>query len=608
MNGKTLTQAVQQERRGAVMLLIMAQRPVNALTLQMRLDLATGLAAAAADPTVQAVVICSDIGAFSAGADAAEGQRQAGFSLADLCLKIERMSKPVVAAINGKALGAGLELALAAHARLAEPLAQVGLPDVSLGIVPGAGGTQRLTRLIGAGAALRLLLEPTAITASQALAVGLLDQVVEHDLRDAAVALATTMALQIAAADLPRGSERRDGLRDAKGFHAAVIAARSRHAGSVLQAPLRAIDCVEAAQILPPEQGLAYEAAAHSDLIASAEARALRHVFFAERRATFPPRSLVAAPAPQLGAVAIWGAGAGMAELAVQALSAGFRVVIVDSDHQALSDCLSKIAARQEQAVTEGRQSSAARDADWARLTSSSRPEGLAGADLVLATVDAGPVPVNAAVSVTIGALPARAATGRVALSPAMAAGLVAELSHTADASTDVMMRVLGFGRRLGWRMVFTGAGGPVDKRLRATLAAAIAQLEAKGIQRPVIAAALGAFGIGVGAKGPLPQAPAKSPGILRACLGALANQGARLLAEGVAKRPSDVDAIAVLAGIFPRWQGGPMFQADQQGLLVLRADLRKLAEEAPQIYAPQPMIDALIAEGRNFSDLNRAE
>ncbi len=608
MEGKIGMEAMRYERRGTVALLIMALRPVNTLTAPMRAALGAGLQQALADPEVQAVVLCSDIANFSAGADFSEPGASAAQSLAALCVQIERSPKPIVAALNGKVLGAGLELALAAHQRVALSDAALGLPDVTLGSVPGAGGTQRLARLVGAQTALRLLLDAHPITGAQALTAGLVDSVVQADLPEAAIAAALRLALTPPAGGLVPASERREGLRDGKSFHAAVVAARARLGTSFLPAPHRAVDCVEAAQLLSPEQGLAYEAAAQEDLVQSPQAQGLRHIFFAERRAGFAPRTLASPGVVQLHTLGIWGSGQGVAELVVQALAAGLRVSLVEPSREALSACLSRIATLQERAVSQGRQSAESRDADWARLQSVLDPAPLATADLIVASAEAGPVPLNAASAITLGALPARTGAGRISLVPAMAWGLVAELCHTPEASATLAARAMALGRMLGWRMVFTGPGGPIEARLRAALSAAIAGLEAKGVARAVIAASLGSFGIGVGSQTQLPVAPNEAPGVLRACLAALANQGARLVAEAVARRPSDVDTVAVLAGLFPRWQGGPMFHADREGLLVMRADLRHLAEAAPQIYAPNPLWDELIAEGRSFATLNRAD
>ena len=598
---------VQVTHRGAVLVLALAHRPVNALSAEVRDGLFAGLQAALADPAVLAVVIASDIAQFSAGADMAElGRADAGRGLAQLCTAVENFPKPVIVAINGNALGGGLELALAAHGRVADEKAHLGLPEVSLGILPGAGGTQRMPRIVGAQAALKVLLETAPLNAVQALAIGLVDQVVGAGLRDAACAMALAMAEQ--GKPPVRSSDRRDGMRDPMAYQAALAAARKQFAGARLPAPQRVIDCVEAAQLLPLDQGLAYERAAFAELVQTPEAVGLRHAFMAERRAWFPPADLAALAPAKLAHLAIWGGGDLTAELVVQALGAGLRVTLVEPRREVLVPTLEKIVARQELAVVEKRLAAAARDADWARLTSTMAADGLIGADLILTAPEAEPLPADPdrAPMIVLGSLGPRAASGRVALQPAMAAGMAAELSSTAGAAVGVRALGLALARRLGWKVQFTGAGGPLDRRLRASLSAAIAQLEAQGMARPTIAAALASYGLGVGDRAALPAAPPQADQVLQACLSAMANQGARLLSEGVARRPLDVDAAAIMGGLFPRWQGGPMFQADKRGLLVLRADLHRRAETAPQIYAPDPLFDQLIRDGRDFGALNR--
>ena len=605
-DGKAGGGPVQISWSGAVLVLSLAHRPVNALSADLRQALLSGMAAAE-DTAVQAIVIASDLAQFSAGADMAElGRKDAGQGLAQLCAAIESCAKPVVGAINGHAVGGGLELALAAHGRVADEKAHLGLPEVSLGSLPSAGATQRLPRIVGAQSALKILLEAAPLSATQALAIGLVDEVVSEGLREAACARA--MALAAAGKPVPT-SARRDGLRDPVAYQAAIAAARKAHAGARLPAPLRAIDCVEAAQLLPLDQGLAYERAAFDELAQTPEAAGLRHAFMAERRALLPPADLAALAPARLGHLGIWGGGDLAADLVVQALGAGLRVSLVEPRREILVPTLEKIAARQELAVVERRLTAAARDADWARLTSTMAVEALVGAELILTAPEAMPLPVGAdrVPVISLGALPARALPGRVGVQPAMAAGMAAELSSNAGA--DPGARALGqaLARHLGWKLLFTGAGGPIDRRLRASLSAAIAGLEAQGLTRSVIAAALASYGLGVSEKLALPAAPPEAAQVLSACLSAMANQGARLISDGVARRPSDVDAAAVMGGLFPRWQGGPMFQADKRGLLVVRADLRRRAEVAPQVYAPDPLFDRLITEGRDFSALNRA-
>jgi 3-hydroxyacyl-CoA dehydrogenase len=599
MDQETQTGFVRQERRGGVMLLKMAMRPVNALTLALRAALTQALAAALANPEVQAIVICSDIGVFSAGGDIPGGVLAKGQRLADLCLAIEASDKPVVVALNGSAVGAGLELALAAHYRVALAGTGLGLPDVRLGGVPGAGGTQRLARLVGAQAALQVLLDPATLTATQALTIGLVDQVVEQKLLEAAVEAALGLVTLAQTTGLPRAMQRRDGLRDGKAFHAAVMAARAKVAGGFLQAPQRAIDCVEAAQLLSPEQGLAFEAAAHDELVDSPEAQGLRHAFLAERRALAVPKELAALGMARLATVTIWGADGTVSDVAAQALAAGMQVCIVDPRHEALSACLKQIAVRQAEAVSAGRKTAEARDADWARLQGSQDPERLTGAGFLLASVTAGPVPVATVPPVLLGALGAQSAP--LGLTPAQS-GRLSELSQNGEAAPALVAQALGFGRQLGWRVMLAGVGGPIDKRLGAALSSAIAGLQHQGVAHATIIAALGSYGLGLGSAARPPEAEK----IFRICLAALTNEGARLVETGVARQPSDVDAVAVMTGMFPRWLGGPMFLADRTGLLVVRAELRSYAEDQPQLFSPSPLIDKLISQGRGFAALNR--
>ncbi|MFD1808630.1 enoyl-CoA hydratase/isomerase family protein [Gemmobacter lanyuensis] len=200
-----------------------------------------------ADPHIAVVLIRAAGRGFPVWTEGANpGAGAARQALSDLCRLVETAEKPVVVALHGLAVGPVLELALAAPARIADAGARIGLPDVTLGLLPGAG-TQRLPRLIGAEQALRLLLTGRGISAAEALALGLLDRVVEEALPDAALA----MARDLAGRRLTATRDRRDGLRDGLVYQRAVAAARSRLEGSRLPAPGRIVDCVEAAQLLP---------------------------------------------------------------------------------------------------------------------------------------------------------------------------------------------------------------------------------------------------------------------------------------------------------------------------------------------------------------------
>lgn len=580
------------ERRGDVALLWLDRAPANALDAGLIAALGAALAAAGRDAGVAAVLIAARGPVFSAGADPEELRRVKGAALPGLCLAIEAMGKPVVAVLQGNCLGAGLELALAAHGRIAAPVARLGLPEVALGLVPGAGGTQRLPRLIGAEGALRLLMQGNPITAAEALAAGLVDEVAEDRLIDRALVLAR----RLAAAPLVPAGARTEGLRDGKAWQLAVAEARKRAEAGRMPAPLRMVECVEAAQLLPFDAGLAFERAAFEDMAESPEAQGLMHAFLAERQAIRPPAG-VAGQGAVPASVGIWGTAGTAAELARMALSAGLRVVIAAPDRAELVPGLGRIAARQEELVAAGQLTPSARDADWGRLTGATDAAALDGVDLVLVApgADAGALG---------GGQPqvALSAPGGVALYPATAPGGLAEVVAGADADPAALALAHGLARRLGGRVIASGPGGPIDRRLRAALSRLIAVLEQAGTDRAAIAAALAFYGIGAGARSRLPAPPAAAADVVPACLAALACEGLRMVEEGVARRAGDVDAAATLSGLFPRWEGGPMYQADRRGLMVLRADLRARAAAEPQLFTPPALLDRLIAAGRGLS------
>ncbi len=580
------------------MVLVLTHPPVNALSQAVRQALADGLQAAEADAGVQAIVIRGEGRGFSAGADIAEfGRVSQTIGLGDLCRRIEACDKPVIAALHGTALGGGFEIALAAHYRIANAQAMLGLPEVNLGLLPGAGGTQRLPRLIGARAALRMMLTGMPIRAAEAAGLGLIDRVVEAGLTEAALAMAGE--------GLPprRTGDAVQGMTDAAGNHAAVFAARAAQKGNCLPAPARIIDCVEAAMLLPVAQGLNAERAAFEDLVDTTQAAGLRYAFFTERRAVAPPPAVAALGVQTIATLGLWGADDASADLAAQALSSGLRVALADPDRAALVAALERIAGRQEQAVVAQRMTAEARDADWARLTSTLAADPLAGVDLVLLSGGhaAAPDVPEGVMQAVIGAAGPEGAA-QVAITLADVAGGLAELAMAPGAPADVAARVLALARRLGWRTIFTGPGGPIELHLRLALAGAVADLEAQGVTQEAVAAALAAYGIGTGPLSFLPPMPSGGGMIVTSCLAALAAEGARMLQEGRARRPVDIDAVALLSGLLPRWEGGPMFQADRRGLLVLRADLRR---RGAAVFAPAALIDQLIADGRDFGSLN---
>jgi len=692
-----MTGTVRQTRNGAVMVLSIDAPPVNALGAAVRAGLADGLQAALSDPSVGAIVICAVGPSFSAGADIREFGHPAPQGvpgLPELCNRIEACGKTVIAAIQGAALGGGLELALAAHVRLAGPRARLGLPEVALGLLPGAGGTQRTPRLTGAGPALRLMLTGKPVSAQEALAIGLVDAVVE-DLEPTAVALGADLAAERKAP--LRTRDRQDGLQDVARYQADVAAARAS-APSGLPAPGRIVDCVEAAMLLPFDRGLVFERAAFEDLAASPESVGLRRAFFAERRAAvFPEAGARAHPVSHVGLVGLGETGAAIALLLLQA---GLRVTAVVQGSGALEAGLNRVARLQEDAVAAGRLTDEARGHDRARLLPASDLSALAGCDLVIEALPEDEA-LKASVLANLGRLlrpgaviattvswldPAglASASGRAAdvvglhLCPPIQRIWLAELGVSAETGAEAVATLAALLRRIGKLPVRVGAGpGLVGNRVMAALRIAADLLLEEGAGPSQVDAALQDYGfvlgpyraldlagpertwahrqreaqagrpvpagdladmlVGAGrlgqetgrgyylhdakgvrddpevlsllgelrsAKGIVPRRIGSDEIRLR-CLSALANESIKVLGEGLALRPSDIDAILVAGYGFPRWHGGPMAWAADRGLLVLRADLRRFAPQAPEFWAVAPLIDDLIRDGRHLNDLD---
>ncbi|MEZ5754299.1 MAG: enoyl-CoA hydratase-related protein [Paracoccaceae bacterium] len=524
---------------------------------------------------------------------AAEGEASDP-ALGALCQRIEMLDCPVILLLDKVVGGDAAQLSLAAHLRLVGEGVAWALPAVRAGLVPSAGATQRLPRLVGAAVALDLMLSGRAIDAAEGVATGIFDRVLGGDPVAEARGVAQEMARRQEAA-LRRVCEMRTGLRDVTAYRAAVEAARKGLRGARLPAPGRIVDCVEAALLLPFEQGLAFEGAAVEDLLASAESQGLRHAARAERAAMRLPRQLAGLAAPIPSRLAIWGVGGEATLVAMAALEAGLTVLLADPAREALIAALERIAAQQEAAVQAGRLSPEARDADWARLIPLVGPARLGEGDVILTTRP----DLHLKAPRTVLALGVPAQAGAVSLALAAGPGaMLAEMGLTGGTVTPQRAaHAVALARRLGWAVVPVGPGGPVAVGLATALAEAVTHLEGRGVPRAVIAQALALAGIaGEGRAG---QPRATEEAVARRCLGALANAGARLVEAGTARDGATIDAVAIGAGIMARWTGGPMLQADRRGLIVLRRDLRVWAAEAPDLFSPAPLFDRLIAEGR---------
>lgn len=368
------------ERDGRVAVVTVDNPPVNALSQPLRQALWQAVAALDADPEVDAVVLICAGRTFIAGADVSEfGKPPEPPHLPDVVARIEGAAKPWTAAIHGSALGGGFEVALGCRFRVAVGSASVGLPEVTLGVVPGAGGTVRLPRLVPAAVALELVTSGKPVRAPKALELGLIDAVLDGDLRAGAVAFAA------AARALPPPLRDRAPAPVDPDFWAPAEA-RVRKAARGAAAPLRALASIRTATETGFDAAMAFERETFLDLRASPEAAALRRVFFAERAAPRPPALKGVEPRP-IRAAAVVGGGTMGAGIVAALRDAGLPVILVERDAEALARGLANVTGLFEGAARRGRLSAADAAARIAGVEGATDYAALADVDLVIEAV-----------------------------------------------------------------------------------------------------------------------------------------------------------------------------------------------------------------------------
>lgn len=335
------TETVTSARHDSVLVITFENPPTGALSGPVRAALMSEIDAAAADDAVAAVVITGGPQIFATGAGLAEDAADGTPDLGTLCDHVEALEKPVVAAICGAALGGGLELALATHLRVASPSARLGAPDITLGVLPNAGGTQRLPKVVGGVAALKLLLSGRAVAGDVARKLGLVDVLDGQDTLAAAITHATELATQ--RVPLQRSSVRRDRLGEGTDFLEAVANYRRAAEASPLDAPVRMIECIEAALLLPYDIGRGMEEAAFEDLVDSEHSKSLRHIFAAERRLQAGTRWEGRTESRSIAKIAVISAKGIGSELVVQCLDAGFEVIVAEANDEALEAGVARV-------------------------------------------------------------------------------------------------------------------------------------------------------------------------------------------------------------------------------------------------------------------------
>lgn len=374
MSAVTLTQT------GQLGLIRVDAPPVNAISQAVRQGLWDAFDAVSTNPDIKAAVLICEGRTFMAGADASElGKPPVPPHLNDLVAFIEACPKPVVAAIHGQALGGGLEIALACSHRIATPTARFGLPEVNLGFVPGAGGTQRLPRLVGVEAALEMAVEGKPINAARALEIGLIVATADS-LETEALALATSLIGTDPAplkADQPMTADS----VDAAVFETWRAKCAKRKRG--LDAPLAVIDAVEAATGADLQAGYDKERALSLKLRKSAQSTALRHIFFAER-ATYKVDGLDLSQANDVHSVAVIGAGTMGAGIAQVFATQGIPVTLVEISEEAAQAGVARIRSSLDQAVKRGKLTADGAEATLSKVTPTTDYQDLSTCDLVI--------------------------------------------------------------------------------------------------------------------------------------------------------------------------------------------------------------------------------
>ena len=381
---------VQFTKSGNIGVITINNPPVNALSPGVPEGIFESIEKLLTDKELKAAVLIGGGSTFIAGADIKELEKMAagkprGAGLLPLLLKIEDCRKLVVAAIHGTALGGGMETAMACHYRVATRSAKVGQPEVKLGIIPGAAGTQRLPRLAGVAKAVEMCSEGNPIAAQEAFELEIIDKLIDGDLLTGAIAFAQEMATK----PIPKTRERNNKLgtpeQNAPSFTAARENARKKQRG--LMAPLAAIDAVEAATKLPFEEGCQAEQRLFAECLSSSQAKALMHVFFAEREVAKLPDVPKDTPVIPIKTAGVVGAGTMGGGISMVLANAGIPVLVKEADQAALDRGMANIQKNYANSVKRGRFTQQFVDERLKLIQPTLSLDGFAGVDLVIEAV-----------------------------------------------------------------------------------------------------------------------------------------------------------------------------------------------------------------------------
>ena len=696
---------VHYEVRGNVALMTIDNPPVNPLSSGVRQGLHDGLTQALADDAVAAIVLTGAGRAFIAGADISEfGGKSEGPSLGDCLAAMDNSSKPIVAAINGTAFGGGLEVALCCHYRVIAPSAPVGLPEVKLGLLPGAGGTQRLPRLIGAEKALSFILSGDPIPGPAAVQMGIADHLSEGNIVEDGLSFAADIIAK--GSPIRRIRDEEEIVRQARDNTEIFDNARKNAARKMRKrfAPEMIVQCVEAAVNLGDfDAGIAVEQECFGKCLNNPQRESLIHMFFAEREVAKIPDVPKDTATQDITSAAVIGCGTMGGGIAMSFLNVGIPVIAVEMNQEALDRGLGVIKKNYDIQVQRGRMSAEEVDKRMSLIRGTTDYADISDVDVIIEAIyenidvkvetfkkmDAVAKPGAVLASNTSGldidkmaAATSRpeAVIGLHFFSPANVMKLleivrgentskeviatsmklgrtlnkIAVLSgnapgfignrmlagYTRQAGEIILQgatpyqvdnAILGFGMPmgpfqmndlvgldLGWRARKLAGMKPEDVPITARVADKLCELDRYG-QKTSRGYYIYPEGSRAGQADPevvkiveetsaelgIERRPIEDEEVLKRCLYPLINEGARILEDGIAIRPCDIDIVYINGYGFPEVTGGPMFWADQIGLDNILADIKKFeAEYGGDIWKPAPLLEKLVAEGKSFASL----
>ncbi len=683
-------------KEGNVGLIVVNNPPVNALSQAVRAGIKAGIEKGLAEADIAAMIIICDGRTFIAGADIREfGKPPMEPFLPDVCQFIEDSPKPVIAAIHGTALGGGLEIPLSCHFRIAAATAKVGLPEVKLGLLPGAGGTQRLPRVAGVQAALEMITSGTPVAAAKARAMGILDDVIDGDLKAAALAFAKKVIDEKLSI---RRVSRLTAKVDSPSIFEDFAKANARKFRGFL-APFKCIEAVKIATELPFAEGMKRERAIFLELQASDQSRAQRHVFFAEREVVRIPGLPDDQPTREIKSAAVLGAGTMGGGIAMCFVNAGIPVVLLDVKQEFIDKGMAVIKKNYANTVAKGKLKQEVMDKRLSLIKPTLSYDDLKNVDLVIEAVfedmgikkevftklDAVCKPGAILASNTsylnvddIAAITKRPqdVMGMHFFSPANVMRLL-ENVRGKKTTPDVYATAMKLGKAIGKIPVLVGVcDGFVGNRMLAKRTRECGFMLEEGALPWQIDKVIYNFGFPMGpyAMGDMagldigwrnrkakfdsltPREKAntildkicemgrygqktgsgfykydekrkatpdpfieeliinhsKEAGITRRSITdqeiieraiySMINEGAKILEEGIAARPLDIDVVWLNGYGFPVYLGGPMFYADTVGLKkVYDAILKYKDLVGAEYWTPAPLLEKLAKEGKGF-------